>query len=215
MMASQIHPASLPSNHHRTGQRPIIMEQVRGVFFDSEPIYIKTIKLLWSPLKISLIREILFKWFYEWKIKIIRNIMCFFLLKIHVLIFDIFLNCRFRWRRLYPWHPLAYLCAQDHIIFLFAPQPIFQFVVAKQLGHFLPAMSHYQHATFSTSLPVAFHRYHYHITRFRLYLLIPTALLIIYLVSNMCLHPQHSFQPITISHIISNIILRFIRWVFY
>lgn len=28
MMASQIHPASLPSNHHRTGQRPIIMEQI-------------------------------------------------------------------------------------------------------------------------------------------------------------------------------------------
>lgn len=28
MMASQIHPASLPSNHHRTGQRPIIMEQM-------------------------------------------------------------------------------------------------------------------------------------------------------------------------------------------
>lgn len=67
MMASQIHPASLPSNHHRTGQRPIIMEQVRGVFFDSEPIYINTIKLLWSPLKISLIREILLNDFMNGK----------------------------------------------------------------------------------------------------------------------------------------------------
>ncbi|XP_063432867.1 uncharacterized protein LOC134714992 isoform X1 [Mytilus trossulus] len=28
MMTSQIHPASLPSNHHRTGQRPILMEQM-------------------------------------------------------------------------------------------------------------------------------------------------------------------------------------------
>lgn len=125
--------------------------------------------------------------------------------------FTFFFN-RCLWLLLCLWHHLASLCVQGHIISQYAPLHIFQSAVVKPHGHFQPAMSHYQHATCSTSLPAVSHRYPFLIIRSHPFLLILMVLPIIYLVSNMCLHPPHNLQLITISHITTNnIISHFIR----